>query len=41
MIDELKVLLEAIAGMPALAVWVAAGFLFYKLAVTGSIVAAL
>ena len=37
MIDELKLLIEAVAGLPTLTVWVLVGFLTYKLAVIGSI----
>ena len=32
MIDELKLLIEAVAGLPTLMVWVLVGFLAYKLA---------
>lgn len=37
MLDELKLLIEAIAGLPSLMIWVLVGFLAYKLAVVGSI----
>ena len=35
--DELKMLVEMVANMPTLAVWVLVGFLAYKVAVVGSI----
>lgn len=35
--EEFKVILEMLASLPTLAVWVLAGFLVYKLAVVGSI----
>lgn len=35
--EELKQLIEAIANLPSLAIWVLAGFLMYKLAVVGSV----
>lgn len=35
--DELKLLIEMVAGLPALAVWVLVGYLAYKLVVVGSI----
>lgn len=41
MIEELKTLLDAVASIPTLAVWVAIGFLFYKVFIWGSVVAAL
>ena len=41
MIDGLKEILDIIKDMPELAVWVAAGFIFYKLAVWGSTTAAI
>lgn len=35
--DELKLLIEMVAGLPSLAVWVLVGYLAYKVAVVGSI----
>lgn len=35
--DELKLLIEMVAGLPTLAVWVLVGYLAYKVAVVGSI----
>lgn len=35
--DELKLLIEMVAGMPTMALWVLIGYLVYKLAVIGSI----
>lgn len=35
--EELKLLVEMVAGLPAMTVWVLAGYLVYKLAVIGSI----
>ena len=35
--DELKLLIEMVAGLPSLAVWVLAAYLAYKVAVVGSI----
>jgi len=35
--DELKDLIQAIAGLPTLTVWILVGYLIYKLAVVGSI----
>jgi hypothetical protein len=40
MLDELSALIEAVANVPELAVWVAVGFLVYKLLLAASIVAA-
>lgn len=37
MIEELKMLIEALAHLPDLALWVAIGFLMYKLAIIGSV----
>lgn len=37
MMDELKLIIEAIAGLPTVMVWVLLGYLVYKLAVIGSI----
>lgn len=37
MMDELKLIIEAIAGLPTIMVWVLLGYLVYKLAVIGSI----
>jgi len=37
MMDELKLIIEAIAGLPSIMVWVLCGFLVYKLAVIGSV----
>lgn len=37
MMDELKLIIEAIAGLPTIMVWVLLGYLVYKLAVVGSI----
>lgn len=39
MINELKLIVDAIAGLPAIMVWVLLGYLVYKLAVVGSIYA--
>lgn len=41
MIEELKTLLDAVSEIPTLAVWVAFGFLVYKVFIWGSVVAAL
>ena len=35
--EELKVLIEAIAGLPDLAIWVIAMYFFFKIAIVGSI----
>lgn len=35
--DELKLLIEMVANLPTLAVWVLVGYLIYKIAVIGSI----
>jgi uncharacterized membrane protein YhiD involved in acid resistance len=35
--DELKLLIEMVAGLPSLAIWVLCGYLVYKIAVVGSI----
>lgn len=35
--DELKLLIEMVANLPTLAVWVLVGYLFYKIAMIGSI----
>lgn len=35
--DELKILIEAVAGLPQLALWVVAAFWAYKVCVIGSI----
>lgn len=35
--DELKLLIEAVAGLPTLTLWVLVGFLIYKLAMIGSV----
>jgi uncharacterized membrane protein YcgQ (UPF0703/DUF1980 family) len=35
--DELKLLIEMVANLPSLAVWVLLGYLVYKVAVIGSI----
>lgn len=35
--EELKLLIEMVANLPTLAVWVLAAYLFYKLAVVGSV----
>lgn len=37
--EELKLLIEAIAGLPTLATWVIMGYMMYKLAIVGSIYA--
>ena len=37
MMDELKLIIEAIAGLPTIMVWVLLGYLVYKLAVIGSV----
>lgn len=34
--DELKLLIEAVAGLPTITLWVLVGYLIYKLAVIGS-----
>ena len=34
--DELKTLIEAVAGLPTLTLWVLVGYLVYKLAIVGS-----
>lgn len=36
-LNVLKTLIEMVAGLPLLSVWVLAGFLAYKLAIVGSI----
>jgi hypothetical protein len=35
--EELKLLIEAVAGLPTLTLWVLLGYLIYKLAVIGSV----
>jgi hypothetical protein len=35
--EELKLLIEAIAGLPTMTVWVLCGYLIYKLAMLGSV----
>jgi len=35
--DELKLLIEAVAGLPTITLWVLVGYLVYKLAVIGSV----
>ena len=35
--EELKLLIEMVTGLPTLAVWVLVGYLSYKIAVVGSI----
>lgn len=35
--EELKLLIEAVAGLPTLTLWVLVGFLIYKLAMIGSV----
>jgi uncharacterized membrane protein YhiD involved in acid resistance len=35
--DELKLLIEMVANLPSLAVWVLCGYLIYKIAIVGSI----
>ena len=35
--EELKLLIEMVANLPALAVWVLVGYLLYKVAIVGSI----
>lgn len=35
--EQLKVLIELVAGLPSLTVWVLVGFLLYKIVVVGSI----
>ncbi len=35
--EELKLLIEAVAGLPTITLWVLVGYLVYKLAVIGSI----
>ena len=35
--DELKMLIEMVANLPSLAVWVLVGYLVYKISVIGSI----
>ena len=35
--DDLKILIDALAGMPSLAIWVVAMYFFFKIAVVGSI----
>ena len=35
--DELKLLIDAVAGLPTLTLWILIGYLIYKLAVIGSI----
>ena len=34
--DELKTLIEVVAGLPTLTLWVLVGYLVYKLAIVGS-----
>lgn len=34
--EELKLLIEAVAGLPTLTLWVLVGYLIYKLAIIGS-----
>lgn len=34
--EELKLLIEAVAGLPTITLWVLVGYLIYKLAVIGS-----
>ena len=41
MIEGLREILEIVKGMPELAIWVAAGFMLYKLAIWGSTVGAI
>lgn len=40
MLDELKLLIETVASVPQMALWVAFGFLFYKVFIWGSVVGA-
>ena len=35
--EELKLLIEAIAGLPTMTLWVLVGYLVYKLAIIGSV----
>lgn len=35
--DELKLLVETVAGLPVLTLWVLGGYLVYKLAILGSL----
>jgi hypothetical protein len=35
--DELKLLIEMVANLPSLAVWVLVGYLVYKVAIVGSV----
>lgn len=35
--EELKILIEAVAGLPTITLWVLVGYLIYKLCVIGSI----
>jgi len=35
--DELKLLIEMVANLPSLAVWVLVGYLIYKVAIVGSV----
>lgn len=35
--EELKILVDMVAGLPAMAIWVLLGYLVYKLVVVGSI----
>lgn len=35
--DELKLLIETVAGLPTLTLWVLGGYLIYKLAILGSL----
>ena len=35
--DELKLLIEAVAGLPTITVWILLGYLLYKLCVLGSV----
>jgi len=34
--EELKLLIEAVAGLPTLTVWILIGYLIYKLSIVGS-----
>lgn len=36
-VEDLKILIEAIAGLPTLAIWVIAMYFFFKIAIIGSI----
>lgn len=35
--DELKLLIDTVAGLPTLTIWILAGYLLYKLCVIGSV----